>query len=162
MYSMPHLFSSTPETECKDNLRVIQMYICSIFVFFHGGGSREKTWRHKRIEFLTHLALWWKEVYISISYLSLLSLQHTLIVADNSNMMNAPLITGDVKAPVLFRGVGWVFLLGQFRNLVTLLRVATGFYSPPEMGLFLQIAHLKWAFFKNSPPEMGLFLNNPP
>ena len=41
-------------------------------------------------------------------------------------------------------------------------RVATGFYSPPEMGLFLQIAHLKWAFFKNSPPEMGLFLNSPP
>jgi len=41
-------------------------------------------------------------------------------------------------------------------------RVATGFYSPPEMGLFLQIAHLKWAFFKNSPPEMGHFLNSPP
>jgi len=34
--------------------------------------------------------------------------KHTLIVADNSNMMNAPLITGDVKAPVLFRGVGMV------------------------------------------------------
>ena len=40
---------------------------------------------------------------------SLWLFQHTLIVAEPENLINAPMIVGDkLKEPLLFRGVGWV------------------------------------------------------